>query len=204
MAVYVSNNWCKQYTVRETLCCPDVEILHLTMRPFYLPREFGSVAVCVVYIPPSGNAARAAARIADCVHQQLQRAPGAPVFVMGDFNHCKLESALPGFEQYIKCSTRENKTLDKCYGNVKNAYVAKPKAPLANSDHNAIHLIPTYKTMLKRSKPQVKTVTVWSEEGIDTLKGCFLCTDCVLLVYSVQTLHNHEFEKTLGLNESHH
>lgn len=114
MAVYVSNNWCKQYTVRETLCCPDVEIL----------REFGSVAVCVVYIPPSGNAARAAVRIADCVHQELQHAPGAPVFVMGDFNHCKLELALPGFEQYIKCSTHENKTLDKCYGNVKNAYVA--------------------------------------------------------------------------------
>lgn len=74
MAVYVSNNWRKQYTVRETLCCPDVQILHLTLRPFYLPREFGSVAECVVYVPPSGNVARAATHIADCVHQELQHA----------------------------------------------------------------------------------------------------------------------------------
>lgn len=31
--------------------------------------------------------------------------------------------------------------------------------------------------MLKRSKPQVKTVTVWSEDDIEKLKGCFWCTD---------------------------
>lgn len=62
-------------------------------------------------------------------------------------------------------------------GKVKNAYVAKPKPPLANSDHNAIHLIPTYETMLKRRKPQVETVTVWSDDGIEKLKGCFLYTD---------------------------
>lgn len=177
MAVYVSNNWCKQHTVRESFCSPDVELLHLHFRPFHLPREFGSVSVCVVYVPPSGNAARAATRIADCVHNELQRSPGAPVFIMGDFNHCKLELALPGFEQYVRCSTRDNRTLDKCYGNINNAYIAKPKPPLANSDHNVIHLIPTYKTMLKRSKPQVKTVTLWTEEGIESLKGCFLCTD---------------------------
>ena len=27
MAVFVSNDWCKWYTVRETICCPDVEVL---------------------------------------------------------------------------------------------------------------------------------------------------------------------------------
>lgn len=66
--------------------------------------------------------------------------------------------------------------MDKCYGNIKNAYTAKSKPPLANSDHNTIHLIPTYKSLLKRSKPQLKTVMVWSDESIETLKACFSCT----------------------------
>ncbi len=52
ICVYVSNNWCKQYTVREKICDPDLELLCLSLRPFYLPREFGNIIVCAVYIPP--------------------------------------------------------------------------------------------------------------------------------------------------------
>lgn len=176
-AIYVNTNWCKSFTVREITCCTDLELLCVSLRPLYLPREFGNVIVCAVYVPPSGNASKAAVRIADCVHQQLQRSPGAPVLILGDMNHCKLEPSLPGFVQYINCNTRNNRILDKCYGNIKDAYVARSKPPLANSDHNTIHLIPTYKSMLKRSKPQTKTVTVWSENSVEELRGCFLCTD---------------------------
>lgn len=93
-----------------------------------------------------------------CVHKQLQRTPEAPVFVLGDFNHCRLEQVLHGFQQYVKSKTRKNRVLDKCFGNVKNAYRAKSLPPLANSDHNTVHLMPTYKTRLKASKPQKMTV----------------------------------------------
>ena len=133
--------------------------------------------ICSVYVPPNGNASRAAAQVADCVHEQLQRTPNAPIFIMGDLNHCNLNTALPGFEQYIKCDTRKNRTLDKCYGNVKHAYTAIAKPPLSNSDHNTVHLIPTYKTALKSSKPLVKSINAWTDDSIETLKGCFLCTD---------------------------
>lgn len=96
-AIYVNSDWCRLYTVRETFCSPDVEILCASLRPLYLPREFGNIVVCAVYVLPSGNTPKAAARIADCVHQQLQRIPGAQVLILGDMNHCKLELALPGF-----------------------------------------------------------------------------------------------------------
>ncbi len=122
---------------------------------FYLPPEFGNILLCTVYIPPSGNAANAAKLTADFVHRQLRRTPEAPCFILGDFNHCILETVLPGFNQYVDCNTRGKKILDKCYGNVKNAYSAKIKSPLGSSDHNAVHLIPTYKTLLKSSKPQM-------------------------------------------------
>lgn len=76
--------------------------------------------VCVLYIPPSRNASRAASQIADCVYHQLQRKPEAPIFVVGDFNHCSLNKSLPGFYQYLKC-------VDKCYSNIKDAYTARAR-----------------------------------------------------------------------------
>ncbi len=94
-------------------------------------------------MPPSGNAGRVAAQVVDCVYRQLQRTQDAPVLILGDFNHCKLEMWLPGFEQYIKCDTRNGKTLDKCYGNIQNAYTARVKPPLSNSDHKLFSSFPS-------------------------------------------------------------
>lgn len=74
VCVYIKDSWCTNYAVKDKVCSPNVELLSLSLRPFYLPRYYGKIFVCVVYIPPSGNAAKAASRIADCVHQQLQNA----------------------------------------------------------------------------------------------------------------------------------
>ncbi|CAL9690973.1 unnamed protein product [Knipowitschia caucasica] len=97
-----------------------------------------------------------------CVHNELLRTPGAPVIILGDLNHCRLEGALPGFHQYVKSTTRKERVLDKCYGSIKNAYTAKQLPPIANSDHVTVHLLPTYRTALKSAKPQKKTVLQWS------------------------------------------
>uniref|UniRef100_W5LXJ6 Uncharacterized protein n=1 Tax=Lepisosteus oculatus TaxID=7918 RepID=W5LXJ6_LEPOC len=67
--------------------------------------------------------------------------------------------------------------LDKCCGNIKEAYSAKAKPPLSNSGLNTVHLIPTYWTVLKSSRPVTKTVHVWTDGSIEMLRGCFLCTD---------------------------
>lgn len=71
---------------------------------------------------------------------------------VGDFNHCKLELVLPGFEQCVDCSTRNNEVWI-CYGNVHQFYIAKFRCLLANSD---IYRIPTCETVLKSSKPRTK------------------------------------------------
>ena len=47
----------------------------------------------------------------------------------------------------------------------------------ANSDHDSVHLIPTYRPVLKRSKPMLKTVNMWSVDNVEKLKDCFMCTD---------------------------
>lgn len=93
------------------------------------------------------------------------------IFILGDFNHFKLEHLLQGSGQYVNCKERVNKILDKCYGNIKNAFTPKPEPFLANSVHNTIKLIPTFKTMLKQNKTQIKPV--WSEDSKEKLKRMF-------------------------------
>ena len=51
------------------------------------------------------------------------------------------------------------------------------RAPLGRSDHAMVYLVPTYKQQLKRVKPTVKTVKQWSVNAMETLRGCFECTD---------------------------
>lgn len=75
--------------------------------------------MCLMYIPPSGNANIAANLIKECVHRHLQIKPDAPLLILGNFKHCSLDKTLQGVYQYIKCSTRNN-VLDKCYGNIKD------------------------------------------------------------------------------------
>lgn len=133
ICVYMNDSWCTNYSVKCKVCTPDLELLCLSLWPFYFPRDYGNIFVCVVYVPPSGKASKAATIIADCVHLQLQTKPDAPLFVLGDLNHCKLEQALPGFYQYIKSGTRKNNILDKCYGKITDGYVAKIRPPLSTT-----------------------------------------------------------------------
>lgn len=86
-------------------------------------------------------------------------------------------SAGYGFQQYVNNSTRKNKILDKCYGNVKDAYAAKIRPPLSNLEHNTIQWIPTFRSVIKRSKPVSKTVSVYQDVNKEGLSGCFLAMD---------------------------
>lgn len=127
--LYVKDRWCSNLDVTDRICNPDLKLLCVTLRPNYLPREFTNTFVCVVYIPPSGNATRAARQISDSVH--LQNKTDTPMFILGDLKHCGLNKSLPVFCQFVQCSTRDN-TLDKCYGNIKGAYTARARhLPLA-------------------------------------------------------------------------
>ena len=182
VCMYINQQWCKNYVVREKLCTSNIELLSVSMRPTYLPREFGQIFIVNVYIPPGADNKQAA----DILHQHVQSleliSPDAPNLILGDFNGCTLKSVLPNYEQYVKCHTRRNRTLDLCYGNVKGAYKAVDKPPLGASDHNTVHLLPCYKQKLKTGKPEVKTVKSWDADSIATLQGCFDCTDWNTLV----------------------
>ncbi|KAI3377608.1 hypothetical protein L3Q82_008438 [Scortum barcoo] len=50
LAVLVNDRWCNpgHITVKEQHCCKDIELLAVSMRPYYLPREFTHALVVVV------------------------------------------------------------------------------------------------------------------------------------------------------------
>lgn len=76
--MYINDLRCRSYSVKVKVSDadhPNVEILRLTLRPFYLPREFGCILLFAGYVPPRarGKAAQAAKTIANCAHElQLQ------------------------------------------------------------------------------------------------------------------------------------
>jgi hypothetical protein len=176
LCMAVNDKWATNYTVRETDCSRHYEIMTVSFRPFYLPREFTQVTVILAYVPGPDNAL-AAERIADSYNNAVSRAADQPIFLLGDFNSCDVGSLLPHLEQYVTSPTRLERTLDLCFGNIPGAYVSKSLPPLGFSDHNVVLLLPKYRQRLKTHKILTKNIQVWNNDSVETLRGCFELTD---------------------------
>ena len=188
VGIYMNRNWCKNYTTRSLICQENIELLCVSFRPFYLPREFGQVHTILVYIPPDANADAATGVIAETVNSLATASPDAPVIILGDFNQCRIEDVLPNYQQTIDCVTRGNNVLDRCYCSVQDAYKSVPRPSIGKSDHLTVHLLPKYKQIIKREKAKAKTVKVWNEAAIENLQTCFELTDWNMLISSAVNL----------------
>ena len=183
LVVYINNRWCSpgHVTVKETICSKDVELLAVSLRPYYVPREFTHAIILCVYVPP-----RALPDIAcDVIHSTVARlqTQHADAFfaISGDFNHVTLNSTLTNFHQLVDCNTRKNRTIDLLYSNVRDAYISSPLPPLGCSDHNLIHLQPVYKPKVQRLPITTRTVRMWTPEAEEALRDCFESTDWSVL-----------------------
>jgi ribosome assembly protein 1 len=81
VCLYVNNRWCTEFTVHERTCTPLFDLLCVSLRPHYLPREFTKIVVCVAYIPlfsPSERTREAARAIAASVSALHPRRLAAP------------------------------------------------------------------------------------------------------------------------------
>ncbi|XP_039509538.1 uncharacterized protein LOC120464222 [Pimephales promelas] len=177
VCLYVNSRWCKTIIVRESICSPHIELLSISLRPFYLPREIPQIFITLVYIHPRANLTDAVTEITKLVHRLQNISPDAPHFILGDFNMCSLKKDLGHFYQYVSCPTRHGKILDMCYGTVKDAYKSYVMPPLGSSDHSCVFLAPIYQSALRRGKVERKEVSVWTDDAIKELNGCFYSTD---------------------------
>ncbi|KAK0146400.1 putative RNA-directed DNA polymerase from transposon BS [Merluccius polli] len=151
--------------------------LTIKCRPFYLPREFTSIIISAVYIPPQADTVTALSELHEVLagHQTTLR--DAALIVAGDFNRANLKTVRPDLRQHITCATRGERTLDHCYSPFKDGYRAKSLPPFGKSDHAAILLIPKYKQRLKQEAPVRREVTRWSDQSEASLQDALDTAD---------------------------
>ena len=186
LIMYINNCWCNpgHVTVKKVLCCRDLELLAVSLRPYYLPREFSHVIALCVYIPPSADAATACEKIHTVTARLQTQHPEALVIISGDFNHASLDSTLAAFHQAVDCPTRNNRTIDLLYINVRDAYRSTPFPPLGKSDHNLVHLQSQYTPLVQRQSTTTRSIRKWSPGVEDALRDCFETTDWDVLLKS--------------------
>lgn len=179
LIIYINERWCNpnHITVKNIICCPDVELLSVSLRPYYLPREFTNVIVMATYINPRATAETACDVIHSNVAKLQAQYPDAFIAISGDFNHVTLDSALPCFYQYVNCNTRQNRIIDLLYANIKDAYTATPLPPLGRSDHNLVFLQPLYTPRVRRDPVTKITVKKFSPEVDEVMRDCLASTD---------------------------
>lgn len=154
----VNDRWCTNITTIYRSCSPELEALIIQCRPFYLPREFASIILVAVYIPPQAVATSAIEQLSAQVTELERAHPDSVLLLMGDFNHVNLNKSLPRYKRQIHLATRGEKTLDQCYCTLPQAFRAVSRAPLGQSDHNMIFLIPQYRQQLKTVKRSIRTI----------------------------------------------
>lgn len=91
VCIMINDRWCKTTVVRKKICTKDIELLSVSMRPSYLPREFPQIFLTVVYIHPRADINNAADIIFNITQELDKISPDAPKFIMGDFNNCTLK-----------------------------------------------------------------------------------------------------------------
>lgn len=95
LCIYVNEDWCTNSTFIDKHCSPDLELLVVKCRPFYLPREFTGAVITAVYIPPDANANLALGHVLAAIDKQQNNYPEGVFIVAGDFNHADLKTVVP-------------------------------------------------------------------------------------------------------------
>ena len=149
LCIFVSDSWATQYCVRERVCTRDFELLTVSIRPFYLPREFCQMTVILVYVPGPDFKTAAESRT-ESFKEAVLRSIDQPVF-----NSCDPSPHLPTLQQYINCTTSLNR-------NIESAYRPVCRPPLGRSDRNVVQLLPKYKQKVKTEGTKTKSCQLWT------------------------------------------
>ncbi len=169
----INKKWCdpRNISILSCSCSPHLEHLSIICRPFYLPREFSSIVVTAVYIPPQADTRLALSNLQDVLSGYINKHPDAAFIIAGDFNKANLKNVMPNFHQHISCPTRGLNTLDHCYTPLKNAYKAHSLLTFGKSDHAAIFLTPECKQRIVQDPPVEREVMRWSSHSEATLQA---------------------------------
>ncbi|KAK3796551.1 hypothetical protein RRG08_059281 [Elysia crispata] len=104
--------------------------------------------------------------------------------ITDDFNKPNTSKALPGMQQNITCATREEAILDLLCANEREAYISYPVCSVGKSDHCLNLLLPKYRPLVQRNKPELKNIQSWTPQTRNKLQASVHTTDWSVLVNS--------------------
>ncbi len=75
----INKKWCdpRNISILSCSCLPHLEHLSIICRPFYLPREFLSIVVTAVYIPPQADTSLALSKLHNVLSGYINKHPDA-------------------------------------------------------------------------------------------------------------------------------
>ncbi len=92
---FINKKWCdsRNISILSRSCSPHLEHLSIICRPFYLPREFSSIVITSVYIPPQADTSLALSKLHDELSGYNNKHPDAAFIIAGDYSGA-IESVL--------------------------------------------------------------------------------------------------------------
>ncbi len=154
--VLLNKNWINfdQIKIETTETIANVEVLQLSLRPKYLPREFKKIKLSVCYCPKKPSAEE----FKNLHYQLTESTPiGELHFILGDFNG---NFNIPKMKQIVDFPTREANILDLVFCNMKDEYFATSAPGIGNSDHKIVKFTSKYLPVNKRKCPvSTRTIT---------------------------------------------
>ena len=172
VCLHINRRWFSNVNVREQLCLPDNELLSVSVRPFYLPREFPQIAVIVVYIYPKADNKTAANTIFKVTQRLQSISPDAQTLYL------VILIAAISRNVWTALSICHLPTRHKIYVMAQLGGLKSKVGPaLVSLDHNSVHLLPVYRPVLRREQTINKDVKVGTKDSSLALQGCFDCVD---------------------------
>ncbi len=99
MCFMTNKKWCdpRNISILSCSCSPHLEHLSIICRPFYLPREFSSIVITAIYIPPQTDTSLALSKLHDVLSGYINKHPDAAFIIAGDYNKANLKKVVPNF-----------------------------------------------------------------------------------------------------------
>ncbi len=128
----LNNQRCSDVEIISTGCSPVLGHFMIGYRPYYLLREFTSVALTAVYIPPHTDTNQALNELYGVIDRTETSQPETAFIV------ANLRKVLPRYHQRISWPTRSKTTLDHVYTPFWDGYMVLPRPPFRKSDHVSV------------------------------------------------------------------
>ncbi len=161
-----NKKWCdpRNISTLSRSCSPHLEHLSIICCPLYLPREFSSIIVTAVYIPPQSDTGSAFLSFTMCSAATLTNILMLPLSSRGNLTKPTSGRSCRTFiNMYpVQLEDRIHWIIATLF---KNAYKARSLPAFGKSDHAAIFLTPEYKQRLVQEPPVQRVVTRWSSHS---------------------------------------